>query len=161
MILPFATRARLAGDCSTLEALFYRVLGRELVRVQNIARTLGALGSEGRVAAFLLSLSARLGALGYSRSPFDLRMTRRELGSHLGLKLETVSRALSALNSTGVIQVRNRHIDIIDANGLRRVIDPYGAAPTGGAVHLHTNAGRADANNWKTARQSLFQPGLG
>ncbi len=155
VILPFASRRRLADECPKLGALLYRVLSRELARVQDVAWTLGTLGSEGRVAAFLLSLSARLGALGYSSCSFDLCMTRHEIGSHLGLKLETVSRTLSALDRSGFIQVSNRHIDIVDTGGLRRVIDPDGASAAGTAVQMHLNAARADAGNWMTARRSL------
>jgi len=124
VIISFASLTRLAEECPKLEAMLYRVLSRELVRTHNVAWTLGTLGAEGRVAAFLLSLSARLGALGYSHSSFNLRMTRQEIGSYLGLKLETVSRALSALNTSGVIQVHQRRIDIIDAAGLHSVVDP-------------------------------------
>ena len=124
VIVPLASMARLVYECPSLESLLYRVLSRELVRVQNMAWTLGTLGAEGRVAAFLLNLSARLGALGYSRSSFNLRMTRQEIGSYLGLKLETVSRALSALNTTGIIEVHQRSIDIVDAEALRAIIDP-------------------------------------
>jgi CRP/FNR family transcriptional regulator len=131
VIVPLASLAQLVVECPSLEALFYRVLSRELVRVQNMAWTLGTLGAEGRVAAFLLSLSARLGALGYSRCSFNLRMTRQEIGSYLGLKLETVSRALSALNTAGFIQVHQRTIDIVDADALRGVIDPPTLIPAG------------------------------
>jgi CRP/FNR family transcriptional regulator len=144
VIVPLASLARLAYECPKLEALLYRVLSRELVRVQNMAWTLGTLGAEGRVAAFLLTLSARLGALGYSRSSFNLRMTRQEIGSYLGLKLETVSRALSALNGAGVIQVHQRSIDIIDADRLRGVIDPAtGIAPHFGSASPGIRAGNA------------------
>jgi len=129
VIVPLTSLARLVVECPSLEALLYRVLSRELVRVQNMAWTLGTLGAEGRVAAFLLGLSARLGALGYSRSSFNLRMTRQEIGSYLGLKLETVSRALSALNTAGFIQVHQRSIDIVDADALQGVIDPAASVP--------------------------------
>ena len=129
VIVPLASLAQLVVECPSLEALLYRVLSRELVRVQNMAWTLGTLGAEGRVAAFLLGLSDRLGALGYSRRSFNLRMTRQEIGSYLGLKLETVSRALSALNTAGVIQVHQRSIDIADVDALRGVIDPPAGIP--------------------------------
>jgi CRP/FNR family transcriptional regulator len=160
VIVPFASLARLADECPKLEALLYRVLSRELVRVQNMAWTLGTLGAEGRVAAFLLSFSARLGALGYSRSSFNLRMTRQELGSYLGLKLETVSRALSALNSSGVIQVHQRSIDIVDADALHGVVDPAASAAASTATQLKTSPARASAGNGKRARKPQFQPGL-
>jgi CRP/FNR family transcriptional regulator len=143
VILPLTSLAPQVYECPNLEALLYRILSRELVRVQNMAWTLGTLGAEGRVAAFLLMLSDRLGALGYSRCSFILRMTRQEIGNYLGLKLETVSRALSALNSSGVIQVRQRSIEIVDPGALRGVIDPAAAtAPRVEAVSPDSGVNR-------------------
>ena len=162
VIVPLTSLARLVYECPTLEALFYRVLSRELVRVQNMAWTLGTLSAEGRVAAFLLTLSARLGALGYSRCSFNLRMTRQEIGSYLGLKLETVSRALSALNTAGIIQVHQRSIDIVDADALRAVIDPAAGIAASIAPHLGSASAGSGANDGKRARKprSQFPPGL-
>ena len=152
VIVPLASLARLVYECPSLESLLYRVLSRELVRVQNMAWTLGTLGAEGRVAAFLLNQSERLGALGYSRCSFNLRMTRQEIGSYLGLKLETVSRALSALNSAGIIQVHQRSIDILDADALHAVVDPAASAdtavptpPAPPATRLHAEGNGATA----------------
>ena len=159
VIVPFASLTRLADECPKLEALLYRVLSRELVRVQNMAWTLGTLGAEGRVAAFLLSLSTKLGALGYSRCSFNLRMTRQEIGSYLGLKLETVSRALSALNTSGVIQVHQRSIDIVDADGLLAAIDPTVNIAAGGAAHPGSSPSRTEADSGKRARKAPFRPG--
>ena len=158
VIVPLVSLARLVYECPSLEALLYRVLSRELVRVQNMAWTLGTLGAEGRVAAFLLNLSARLGALGYSRSSFNLRMTRQEIGSYLGLKLETVSRALSALNGAGCIQVHQRSIDIVDADALRGVIDPAAAVPASIAPHPAPTAARSGDRAARNAR-SRFASG--
>jgi CRP/FNR family transcriptional regulator, anaerobic regulatory protein len=162
VIVPLTSLARLIYECRRLEALFYRVLSRELVRAQNMAWTLGTLGAEGRVAAFLLTLSARLGALGYSRYSFNLRMTRQEIGSYLGLKLETVSRALSALNTSGIIQVHQRSIDIVDADALRAVIDPAAGIATGIAPQLGSASARSGTDNGKRARKPRSQvpPGL-
>ncbi len=157
VIVPLTSLARLVYECPSLEDLLYRVLSRELVRVQNMAWTLGTLGAEGRVAAFLLSLSARLGALGYSRCSFNLRMTRQEIGSYLGLKLETVSRALSALNSAGIIQVHQRSIDIVDADALRSVIDPAACAPASIAPHPGSAPARSSVNNDRRTRKSRPQ----
>ncbi len=153
VIVPLTSLARLVYECPSLEDLLYRVLSRELVRVQNMAWTLGTLGAEGRVAAFLLSLSARLGALGYSRCSFNLRMTRQEIGSYLGLKLETVSRALSALNSAGIIQVHQRSIDIVDADALRSVIDPAACAPASIVPHAASAPARSKVNSERRARK--------
>jgi len=158
VIVPLTNLTRLVEECPKLEALLYRVLSRELVRVQNMAWTLGTLGAEGRVAAFLLAFSARLGALGYSRCSFNLRMTRQEIGSYLGLKLETVSRSLSTLNSSGVIRVHQRTIDIVDADALRAVIDPA----AGIAARLGASSPESGASNGKRVRKPRpqFQSGL-
>jgi len=162
VIVPLASLARLVYECPSLEALLYRVLSRELVRVQNMAWTLGTLGAEGRVAAFLLNLSARLGALGYSRSSFNLRMTRQEIGSYLGLKLETVSRALSALNGAGIIQVHQRSIDIVDAGALRGVIDPAAGVPASIVPQFGAIPARSDVGDHRQAKKARaqFPPGL-
>ena len=162
-IMPLASLTRLGYECPSLEALLYPVLSRELVRVQNMAWTLGTLGAEGRVAAFLLNMSERLGALGYSRCSFNLRMTRQEIGSYLGLKLETVSRALSTLNAAGIIQVHQRSVDIVDADALRAVIDPAAGIAASIAPQLGSASAQDGANDHKRARkpQPQSMPGLG
>jgi CRP/FNR family transcriptional regulator len=159
VIVPLGGMARLVYECPSLESLLYRVLSRELVRVQNMAWTLGTLGAEGRVAAFLLGLSARLGALGYSRSSFNLRMTRQEIGSYLGLKLETVSRALSALHASGLVQVHQRSIDIVDAAGLRGVIDPAACALQSAEPHSGPAPGAAENGRRAKPLRPRYQPG--
>jgi CRP/FNR family transcriptional regulator len=74
--------------------------------------------AEERLAAFLLSLSQRLAARGYLNNEFDLRMSRVEIGSYLGIQIETVSRMLSRFAESGLIQIKQRHIKLIDMNGL-------------------------------------------
>ncbi|HEY9397376.1 MAG TPA: helix-turn-helix domain-containing protein, partial [Burkholderiales bacterium] len=74
------------------------------------------------LAAFLLNLSQRFTARGYSASEFHLRMTREEIGSYLGLKLETVSRAFSKFQDQGLIAVQQKHVRIKDAEGLRKLL---------------------------------------
>jgi CRP/FNR family transcriptional regulator len=74
--------------------------------------------AEERLAAFLLNLSQRLAARGYLNNEFDLRMSRVEIGSYLGIQIETVSRMLSRFSEAGLIQIKQRHIKLIDMNGL-------------------------------------------
>jgi CRP/FNR family transcriptional regulator len=79
--------------------------------------------AEERVAAFLLNLTQRLHARGFSRTELVLRMTREEIGSYLGLKLETVSRTFSRLQDDGVLEVKQRQIRIVDQNALRQIVN--------------------------------------
>ena len=102
-----------------LEHAMYSVMSRELVREQGMVSMLGALSAEARVARFLVSLSDRFAEMGYSSKLFNLRMTRHEIGSYLGLTLETVSRTLSAFNEIGLITVDQRSIGIKDPDALK------------------------------------------
>jgi CRP/FNR family transcriptional regulator len=95
------------------------VMSRELVREQAMVSMLGALSAEARVARFLVNLSERYADMGYSSKLFNLRMTRHEIGSYLGLTLETVSRTLSAFNEIGLITVDQRSIGIKDHEALK------------------------------------------
>lgn len=101
---------------------FQKMLSREIVRQHGVMLLLGSMHAEERLAAFLLSLSQRFENRGYSRSEFVLRMTRAEIGSYLGLKLETVSRVLSRFSHDGLIEVNQKHVRIFDPEGLRAIV---------------------------------------
>ncbi|MRV76549.1 helix-turn-helix domain-containing protein [Duganella sp. FT92W] len=121
ILLPFRKLAALGRAHTELENLLYGVMSRELVREQTMIGMLGALSAEARVARFLVSLADRFAAMGYSSKLFNLRMTRHEIGSYLGLTLETVSRTLSAFNEVGLISVDQRTIGIKDADALKNL----------------------------------------
>jgi CRP/FNR family transcriptional regulator len=93
--------------------------------------------AEERVAAFLINLTDRLGARGFSASSLVLRMSREEIGSFLGLKLETVSRTFSKFQASGLLFVRQRQIQIIDPVGLKHLLqDAIVSRPVAGAGKL-------------------------
>lgn len=140
VIVPFAKLEWAAKQCPGLDHMIYRAISREIVRDQGIQWILGTLGAEARVAAFLLGLADRFGALGYSRTSFLLRMTRQEIGSYLGLKLETVSRALSAFDASGVIHVQQKAIEIRDGARLRAMFEAAGCAPRAQPARQQSNA---------------------
>ncbi len=119
ILLPFKKFTALGRSYVELEHAMYSVMSRELVREQCMVSMLGALSAEARVARFLVSLSERFSEMGYSSKLFNLRMTRHEIGSYLGLTLETVSRTLSAFNEIGLITVDQRSIGIKDIDALR------------------------------------------
>jgi CRP/FNR family transcriptional regulator, anaerobic regulatory protein len=119
ILLPFKRLASLGRNHVELEHAMYGVMSRELVREQSMICMLGTLSAEGRVARFLVSLSDKFAQMGYSSKMFNLRMTRHEIGSYLGLTLETVSRTLSALNEIGLIGVNQKTIELKDVSALR------------------------------------------
>jgi CRP/FNR family transcriptional regulator len=100
----------------------YKAMSRELVRDQGVMLLLGTMSSAGRVAVFLLSLSQRFVARGFSPREFHLRMTRQEIGSYLGMSLETVSRLFSRFHDDRLICVDRKHIRILDIEGLQAAV---------------------------------------
>lgn len=121
-IVPFPRLAHIGAEAGTVQQFVYRLLSRQLVRDHQQMWLLGALGAESRVAAFLLLLGERYASLGYSNTRFNLRMTRLDLGSFLGLTQETVSRALSGFSEERIIEVRNRELEILDADRLHQIV---------------------------------------
>ncbi|MCS7101452.1 MAG: fumarate/nitrate reduction transcriptional regulator Fnr [Burkholderiaceae bacterium] len=121
-VIPYQRLEEVAASVPALRGHLHKVMSREIVREHGVMLLLGSMHAEERLAAFLLNLSQRFEARGYSRSEFVLRMTRAEIGSYLGLKLETVSRVLSRFAQEGLIEVNQKHVRIVDADGLRAIV---------------------------------------
>ena len=119
--IPYARLEELARSFPPLQHHFHKVMSREIVRDHGVMLLLGSMRAEERLAAFLLNLSQRFTARGFSASEFILRMTREEIGSYLGLKLETVSRAFSKFQDDGLVSVQQKHIRIADIAGLKKL----------------------------------------
>jgi len=122
-VLPFAMIEELGREIPAIQRNLHSVLSREIVRDHGVMMLLGSMSAEERLSAFLLNLSRRFTARGYSASDFHLRMTREEIGSYLGLKLETVSRLFSRFQADGLIEVQQKHVRILDIAGLQRLIE--------------------------------------
>jgi CRP/FNR family transcriptional regulator len=120
--IPFSVLEHLSRDIPSLQQHFHRIMSREIVRDYGVMLLLGSMRAEERLAAFLLNLSQRFAARGYSSSEFNLRMTREEIGSYLGLKLETISRVLSRLQEDALIEVHNKRIRINNMEALRAMM---------------------------------------
>jgi CRP/FNR family transcriptional regulator, anaerobic regulatory protein len=118
----FARLQELTRAIPSLQRNFHKMMSREIVREHGMMLLLGRMNADERLAMFLLNLSQRFAASGGSASAFNLRMTREEIGSYLGLKLETVSRTLSKFQDEGLITVQQKFIRILDAAALERVL---------------------------------------
>ncbi|HSW19273.1 MAG TPA: helix-turn-helix domain-containing protein [Ramlibacter sp.] len=121
--IPYAHFAELAGASADMQMVMARLMSREIVREHSLMMLLGSMNAEERLAAFLINLSQRMKARGYSPSEFHLRMSRAEIGSYLGMKLETVSRTFSAFQQQRLLEVDKRHIRIVDLDGLARAFE--------------------------------------
>jgi CRP/FNR family transcriptional regulator len=119
--LPLKTLILAARENYELEELMYRMISSELIREQEMIGIMGSQNAESRVAFFLVQLSDRFHLMGYSAKSFILRMSREEIGSYLGLSMETVSRSFSQFDRIGAINVRARHVSINSKEALEQL----------------------------------------
>ncbi|MFM2075745.1 MAG: Fumarate and nitrate reduction regulatory protein [Pseudomonadota bacterium] len=123
-VMPFSKLEELSREFSSLQHHVHKIMSREIVRDQGVMLLLGSMRAEERLAAFLLNLVQRLHARGFSQSELVLRMTREEIGSYLGLKLETVSRTFSKFAEEGVVEVKQRYVMIKNTEALKAIVNP-------------------------------------
>jgi len=121
--IPFRDLEDLSREFSDLQHQFHKIMSREIVRDHGVMLLLGSMRAEERLAAFLVNLTQRLKSRGFSPSSLILRMTREEIGSYLGLKLETVSRTFSKFQDDGLLEVKQRHIRVLDAPALQNLVN--------------------------------------
>lgn len=118
-LFPYEAIAAAATRLPQLQALLADGLAAEIRRDRARMLMLSTLRAESRVAAFLVELAARRRVIGLDDQRLALRMSRAEIGSYLGVSLETVTRALTSLDQAGCIAVNRRNIEILDATRLR------------------------------------------
>lgn len=130
-VIPFQLLEALCREVVPLQRGLHKMFSAEIVRESHQMLLLGSLSAEQRVAAFLLGLSERYRERGYSATSFVLRMTREDIGSFLGLTLETVSRTLSRFQQESLISVRGKSIQLLDPEALaaRQGEVQHGSAP--------------------------------
>lgn len=121
-VIPFSRLEQISREVQPLQRNIHQLMSREIVRDHGLIMLLGTMRAEERLAAFLLNMSQRFHARGWSAAEFHLRMTREEIGSYLGLKLETVSRAFSRFHEERLIYVQQKHIRILESEGLRALV---------------------------------------
>lgn len=122
-VMPFDRIEELSREVVSLQRHVHKIMSREIVREHGVMLLLGSMRAEERLAAFLLNLVQRLHARGFSQSELLLRMTREEIGSYLGLKLETVSRTFSKFVEDGIVEVKQRHVRILSTDALKLIVN--------------------------------------
>ena len=123
-VMPFDRIEELSREVNALQRHVHKIMSREIVRKNGVMLLLGSMRAEERLAAFLLNLVQRLHARGFSSHELVLRMTREEIGSYLGLKLETVSRTFSKFAEDGIVEVKQRYVRIINPTALQDIVNP-------------------------------------
>lgn len=122
-VMPMSSVSELSRELPALQQHVHKIMSREIVRENSVMMLLGNMRAEERVAAFLLNLSQRLQARGLSPHEMVLRMSREDIASYLGMKLETISRTFSKLSDDGVIEVKQRNIKIVNVEALKAIFN--------------------------------------
>jgi CRP/FNR family transcriptional regulator len=112
--IPFASLEQLFSHEPELLHRFHRIMGQEITREQDLVLLLANMRAEQRFAVFLINLSARYAARGYSPTCFQLRMSREEIGNYLGLTIESISRLLSRFKKQGLLKVDKRELTLVE-----------------------------------------------
>jgi CRP/FNR family transcriptional regulator len=116
--IPYAALTELFSQVPVLLQHFHRIMSQEIMREQNVMLFLSNMRAEQRFALFLLNLSSRYAARGFSASRYALRMSREEIGDYLGLTIESISRLLSRFRRAGWVKVENREVTLLDRAAL-------------------------------------------
>jgi CRP/FNR family transcriptional regulator len=128
-VMNFDRLEDLSREINALQRHVHKIMSREIVRENGVMLLLGSMRADERLAAFLLNLVQRLHTRGFSQSELVLRMTREEIGSYLGLKLETVSRTFSKFVEEGIVEVKQRHVRILNPDALKLIVNTQNCQP--------------------------------
>ncbi|MCV6611130.1 MAG: fumarate/nitrate reduction transcriptional regulator Fnr [Amphritea sp.] len=112
--IPFERLDDLSGQMPELRRQILRTLSKEIRDDQQMMLLLSKKNAEQRVATFLVKLSSRFKARGYSAANFRLSMSRNEIGNYLGLAVETVSRIFTRFQKMELIRVDGKEIELLD-----------------------------------------------
>lgn len=120
----------LAMKIRGLQRQLLRLMSREIHHDEKMMALLGRTAAEERLAALLYDMAGRFRERGFSSRVFRLSMSRHEIGSYLGLAVETVSRLFTRLQADGLLSVQHRYVKIHDMDRLHRLAGAFGDGNT-------------------------------
>lgn len=123
--LPQARLQRLAADHGEVHDTLMNWCSLELVRMQHLVQSMATRSADARLAGFLVDLSDYHARHGYSATQFTLPMLRTDIGRHLGLAVETISRVINRFRRDGLVTIERQQVHIHDLDGLRGLVHPH------------------------------------
>lgn len=114
----FPAMSALASRIPAVQQHLFRMLSKEIGTASLLA---GDHSADERVAAFLIDLSERYAARGFSGTHFNLSMSRGDIANYLRLASETVSRVLSRFRSMELIEIAGRELTLLNPMKLRQI----------------------------------------
>lgn len=119
--IPFEMLGELSAQLPSLQRHFFQLMSQEITEDQKLITLLSKSSAEQRLAALLLSISARNGRRNLSETRFRLPMSRTDIANYLGLTVETVSRLFTRFTHSGLVVVDNKEVSLADLDRLRQV----------------------------------------
>lgn len=119
--IPFEHLELLSGQVPLLRRQIMRLMSDEINIDKRMLSLVTSRNAEARLATFLIELSTRFQKRGLSSVEYRLSMTRSEIGSYLGLTVETVSRLLGRFQKEQTIAVNGRFVKILNHSQLSEV----------------------------------------
>jgi CRP/FNR family transcriptional regulator len=114
----FPNIAALATRMPGLQEQLFRLLSLDIGKASLLA---GNFTADERMAAFLISISRRYAARGFSATRFRLTMSRTDIANYLRLAAETVSRVFRRFQDEGVIAVERREIELCKRDAIEEL----------------------------------------
>ena len=113
----------IASQIPEVQGRLMKVISQELTNIQKSSMLLhGNVGSEEKIAAFILNLAWRYLNSGYPCSEFKLTMTRTDIADFLGLSKETVIRLFKKLQINKLINIDGKNVSIPDIGALQQFV---------------------------------------
>ncbi len=114
----FPKMALLATRLPGLQQHLFRLLSQDIGKAALLA---GDFSADERMAAFLIALSRRHAARGFSGRNFNLTMARTDIANYLRLAPETVSRVLRRFQDDGLLSIDRREVDLTGRDRLEQL----------------------------------------
>lgn len=118
-VLPVQSISNLSRQLPELQSHLFQIMSTEIRADYQRMHLLASQGADARVAGFLIGLASRQARRRMAGDTLRLPMSRAELGNHLGLALETVSRALGRMAESGMLEVSGKHLRLLDPQRLQ------------------------------------------
>ena len=113
----------LGRNVPALQHHFHRLMSAEIARDKEVMFLLGSMNAKERAAAFLVSMSKRFAARGYSGTRFRLPISRTEIASYIGVKLETVCRVFSGFQHDEIIDIKGKNVELTNLARLQQALE--------------------------------------
>jgi len=111
---------RLMRDRPEVSITLVKMMNEESERIRSLIVDLGTKKAMPRVASCILLFMRKQGPP-VRREPFNLPISRQEMGAFLGLSPETVSRQLRGLVDSRVIRIEHRRLTVLDTHRLEHI----------------------------------------